>query len=131
MSRDELVVLVGEQAARIAAQDARLVAADGQIMAMARQVADLVEMNEALAAKVARLEHVLSRNSGNSSSAPSKDDGPGKTSPPEKAKRGDGGPRRKRGKQPGAAGANLAWTQTPDERTDRFPEEHCCIDESR
>ncbi|MCA1672585.1 MAG: IS66 family transposase, partial [Actinobacteria bacterium] len=29
------------------------------------------------------------------------------------------------GKQPGAAGANLAWTDTPDERTDRFPQGRC------
>jgi len=35
MSRDELVVLVGAQADRIAAQDARLVAAEGQITAVA------------------------------------------------------------------------------------------------
>lgn len=125
MPRDELVVLVGEQAVRIAAQDARLVAADGQIAAMARQVADLVEVNEALAAKVARLEHVLSRNSGNSSCPPSKDDGPGRTPPPEKVKRGEGGPKRKRGKQPGTPGANLAWMDTPDDHLDRFPEGRC------
>jgi hypothetical protein len=30
-----------------------------------------------------------------------------------------------RGKQPGAPGANLAWTQVPDEHTDRFPEGRC------
>jgi transposase len=124
MSRDELVVLVGEQAARIAAQDARLVAADGQISAMAGQIADLIEANEALAAKLARLEHLLSRNSGNSSSPPSRDDDPGRTPPQEKRHRG-GGPTRSKGKQPGAAGANLAWTDTPDERTDRFPQGRC------
>jgi hypothetical protein len=108
MSRDELVVLVGEQVDRIAAQDARLVAADGQIAVMARQIADLVEVNEALAAKVARLEHGLSRNSGNSSCPPSQDEGPGRTPPPEKVKRGDGGPTRKRGKQPGAPGVPVS-----------------------
>lgn len=89
---------------------------------MARQIADLVEVNEALAAKVARLEHVLSRNSGNSSSPPSRDDIPGKTPPPEKVKRGDGGPKRKKGKQPGAARANLAWTDVPDDHVDWFLE---------
>lgn len=124
MSRDELVVLVGEQADRIAAQDARLVAADGQISAMAGQMADLIEANEVLAAKLARLEYLLSRNSGNSSSPPSRDDDPGRTPPQDKRHRG-GGPRRSRGKQPGAAGANLAWTDTPDERTDRFPQGRC------
>jgi hypothetical protein len=70
---------------------------------MATQIAGLVEVNEALATKVARLEHVLSRNSSNSSCPASKNDGPGRTPPPEKVKRGDGGPKRKRGKQPGTA----------------------------
>ena len=125
MSRDELVAFVGEQAERIAVQDARLVAQDGQITAMARQIAELVEVNEALAAKVARLEHVLSRNSSNSSCPPSKDDGPGRTPPPEKVKRGDGAPTRQRGKQPGAPGANLAWRDVPDDHVDRFPEGRC------
>jgi transposase len=117
LSRDELIALVGAQAELIARQD-------GQITAMAGQMAELLEANEALAGKLARLEHLLSRNSGNSSAPPSKDDEPGKTAPPEK-KRRRGGPKRKRGKQPGAPGANLAWTDTPDERTDRFPEGAC------
>lgn len=30
--------------------------------------------------------------------------------------------KRSKGKQPGAAGVNLAWTDIPDERADRFPE---------
>ncbi len=118
MSRDELVVLVGELQGRVAA-------ADAQVMAMARQVSDLVEANEALAAKLARLEHLLSRNSGNSSSAPSKDDAPGKTPPPAKGTSGEGGPTRRKGKQPGASGVNLAWTEVPDDQVDRFPEGYC------
>jgi transposase len=117
LSRDELIALVGAQAERIARQD-------GQITAMATRIADLVEANEALAGKLARLEHLLTRNSGNSSSPPSKDADPGKTPPPEK-KRRRGGPARSKGKQPGAPGANLAWTDAPDERTDRFPEGRC------
>jgi len=117
LSRDELIALVGAQAERIARQD-------GQITAMAGQIAELLDANEALAGKLARLEHLLSRNSGNSSSPPSKDDEPGKTAPPEE-KRRRGGPKRKRGKQPGAPGANLAWSDAPDERTDRFPEGAC------
>jgi transposase len=117
LSRDELIALVGAQAERIARQD-------GQITAMAGQMAELLDANEALVGKLARLEHLLSRNSGNSSSPPSKDDEPGKTAPPEKKRRG-GGPKRKRGKQPGAPGANLAFTDTPDERADRFPEGAC------
>ena len=117
MSRDELIAVVGVQAERIVRQDA-------QIAAMAGQVADLMELSEVLAVKLARLEHLLSRNSSNSSSPPSKDDGPGAT-PLKEKKRGGGGPVRPRGKQPGAAGSNLAWADVPDDRLDRFPEGTC------
>jgi transposase len=111
MSRDELIVVVRRQA--------------GQILAQAGQIAELMEANEALGARLARLEHLLSRNSGNSSSPPSKDDDPGKPAPPEKKQRGRGGPKRSRGKQPGAPGSHLPWTDDPDERRDRFPEGRC------
>jgi len=97
LTRDELIVLVGEQA--------------GQISRQAEQLSELVEANEALAAKLARLEHLLSRNSQNSSSPPSRDDDPGKTSPPEKRTRGGGGPKRGKGKQPGAPGSHLPWLE--------------------
>jgi transposase len=117
MSRDELITLVVQWDAQVAARDA-------QITVMARQLSELMEANEVLAGKLARLEHLLSRNSKNSSSPLSKDGDPGRTPPREKRRR-DGGPRRSRGKQPGAAGANLAWTDTPDERSDRFPEGRC------
>jgi transposase len=117
MSRDELIALVAQRDAQVAVRDA-------QIAVMAGQLAELREANEVLAGKLARLEHLLSRNSKNSSSPPSKDDDPGKT-PPQVGKRRGSGPRRSPGKQPGAAGANLAWTDTPDERTDRFPEGRC------
>src|SRR4051794_23756872 len=90
MSRDELIVVVRRQA--------------GQITAQAVQIAELMEANEALAARLARLEHLLSRNSGNSSNPPSCDDEPGKPAPPEKRQRGRDGPKRARGKQPGAPG---------------------------
>jgi transposase len=132
MSRDELIVLVGEQAEqivardeRIAVQDARIAGQDGQITAMAGQVSELVEANEMLGDRLAKLEHVLSRNSGNSSSPPSKDDDLGRTPPPEKPKRHGDRPKRKRGKQPGAPGANLAWRDVPDAREDRFPRGRC------
>jgi transposase len=112
LSRDELIVVVWRQA--------------GQITAMAEQLSELMDANEALAGKLARLEHLLSRNSGNSSSAPSKDDDPGKPAPPEKNKRDQGGrPKRARGKQPGAPGSHLAWTDNPDDRRDRFPQGRC------
>jgi transposase len=102
MSRDELLVVVRAQA---------------------RQLAELQEANEALAAKLARLEHLLSRNSGNSSSPPSRDDDPGKPPAPQKTRRG--GPLRARGKQPGAPGSRLAWTDAPDKRRDRYPPGRC------
>ncbi len=111
MSRDELIVVMRRQA--------------GQISAQAAQIAELMEANEALAAKLGTLEHLLSRNSGNSSMPPSKDDDPGRPAPPEKKPRGRGGPKRARGKQPGAPGSHLAWTDDPDDRRDRFPEGRC------
>lgn len=72
--------------------------------------------------KVAKLEHLLSRNSGNSSMPPSGDDQPGKTPPKGK---GRATPRRARGKQRGAPGTNLSWSDAPDERNDRLPEGVC------
>jgi hypothetical protein len=110
ISRAELIALVRRQ--------------DGQITTLSTQVADLLGVNEKLAGELSRLEHLLSRNSGNSSIPPSKDDDPGRTSPPEKPKR-PAGPKRKRGKQPGAPGANLAWVQRPDDQLDRFPQGRC------
>ena len=102
MSRDELIVVVRRQAGQLAVQDR-------QIYEMAGQLAQLMEANEALAGKLARLEHLLSRNSGNSSNPPSRDDDPGKPTPPDR-QRGRGGPKRPRGKQRGAPGSHLAWT---------------------
>jgi transposase len=125
MSRDELIVLVGEQAERIAAQAERIAAQDGQITALATRLADMDEANEDLAGRLARVEHLLSRNSRNSSSPPSNDDDPGKPAPRERKRRGGGQPKREPGKQSGAPGSHLAWTDTPDERTDRFPQGRC------
>lgn len=110
LSRDELIVVVRRQA--------------GQITAQAVQISDLMEANEALVGRLAKLEHLLSRNSGNSSNPPSRDDDPGRPAPPDK-KRGRGGPKRARGKQPGTPGTHLAWTDDPDEQLDRFPEGRC------
>jgi transposase len=102
LSREDLIALVRAQSGRIA---------------------ELEEANSELAAKLARLEHLLSRNSGNSSMPPSRDDDPGRSAP--KPKRSGGGLKKPRGKQPGAPGANLAWRQVPDERIDRFPQGRC------
>lgn len=100
-SREELI-------SRLAARDLR--------------IAELEAVNAELVARLARVEHLLSRNSGNSSSPPSRDEDPGKPAPPQRKRRGSG---RSRGKQPGAPGTNLAWTQHPDRREDRFPS-GCC-----
>jgi transposase len=118
MSRDELITLVGAQAGRLAAQDVR-------IATMATQMAELLEANEALVGRLAKLEHLLSRNSKNSSSPPSKDDDPGKAPPEVVSKRGGDHPKRKRGKQPGAPGANLSWREVPDAHENQFPEGRC------
>ncbi len=117
MSRDELLVLAGEQAARLAGQD-------GQIAALVTQAAELMEANEQLAAKLARLEHLLSRNSGNSSLPPSMDDQPGRRPPEGRDRRRKGGGRSP-GKQPGAPGSHLAWSTSPDDTIPHFPGGAC------
>jgi hypothetical protein len=80
------------------------------------QVTDLSE-------RLAKLERAVSRNSGNSGMPPSADDLPGKTPPAPKPKRGGG--KRKQGKQPGAAGAHLAWSEDPDDTKPLFPQGEC------
>jgi transposase len=80
------------------------------------QVTDLSE-------RLARLERAVSRNSGNSGMPPSADDLPGKAPPVPKPKRGDG--KRRQGKQRGAPGAHLAWSDDPDETEPLFPEGAC------
>jgi hypothetical protein len=116
LSRGELIVLVGVQAERIAELVAGNESRDVRI-------GELVAANEVLTGRVAKLEHLLSRNSGNSSSPPSKDDEPGRTPP--KAKRRRGGLERSAGKQKGAPGSHLAWSDSPDEQVDRFPQGRC------
>jgi transposase len=118
LSRDELIAVVRHQAGQLASQDR-------QITVQSRQISELAEANDVLAGKLAKLEHLLSRNSGNSSNPPSRDNDPGKPAPPERTTRGRGGPKRSRGKQPGAPGSHLTWTDDPDQRRDRFPEGRC------
>lgn len=92
-----LIALVGAQVQRIAAQD-------GQITRMAGDLAALTEANEALAGKLARLEYLLSRNSGNSASPPSKDDQAGRIPPDGRGRRGGDGPKRSRPSSSGRRG---------------------------
>src|ERR1700729_440803 len=98
-----------------AACTARDVVIAAQEAAIAGQQAALEELQ----AKVERLERLLSRNSGNSSFPPSMDAQPGRKRPQPRPRRSDGS--RAPGKQPGAPGAHLAWSDCPDERVSCFP----------
>jgi transposase len=101
--------------ASCAARD-ELIAEQGQ--AIAELKADLV----ALAEEVRQLRRRLGRNSGNSSMPPAADDLPGRTPPAPKPKRGGG---RRPGKQPGAPGSHLAWSDDPDRAVPHFPDGVC------
>jgi len=81
--------------------------------------AKIAELQE----RLARLERLVSRNSGNSSMSPSADDLPGKKQPRPKPARGGG--KRRPGKQPGAPGMFLAWQQDPDKTENLFPAGAC------
>jgi transposase len=106
-------------AAALQAANARLRAENAELKGENAELkAQLAEQAE----KIARLERLISRNSGNSSMAPSTDDQPGKK-PPERKPRRRGG--RKPGKQPGAPGAYLAWNDRPDKTIPHFPQGTC------
>ncbi|MEV6674499.1 IS66 family transposase [Streptomyces sp. NPDC051162] len=111
LSREELVALARRQ--------------DAQITVMAAQLAALMEKFEQQEAELTRLRHLVSRNSGNSSMPPSKDDDPGRT-PPRKQRRAKPSGRGK-GKQPGAPGTALRWRGEDelDHHEQRFPEGPC------
>jgi transposase len=109
MTRDELIAHARRQ--------------DAQITALATQLADVTERFEQAAEKLAKLEHLISRNSSNSGFPSSRDGGPGGTLPPRKQRRAKPGGRKK-GKQQGDPGTALAWSDAPD-RVDRFPEGPC------
>ena len=93
--------------------------------AQAEQITMLRAANAELAARLERLERLVSRNSGNSSMPPSKDGEPGKTAPDATGENRGGQRARKRGRQPGAPGTSLAWSEDPDDRVDRFPAGRC------
>jgi len=103
-------------------QEARLTDLTSAHEQLASAHEDLKRRYDELAAKMAKLEHLLSRNSGNSSMPPSSDDQPGKTPPRGK---GRATPKRAKGKQKGAPGANLSWSDAPDDERNRFPEGAC------
>jgi transposase len=90
---------------------------DAVIVAQAAAIAELQ-------ARVERMERLVSCNSGNSSFPPSMDAQPGRARPkPKPRRRPDGS--RGQGKQPGAPGSHLAWSASPDERADCFPQGRC------
>ncbi|MFD0503615.1 DUF6444 domain-containing protein [Streptomyces chiangmaiensis] len=103
LSREELIVLAQRQ--------------DAQITLLATQLAELMEKFEQQAAELARLQHLLSRNSGNSSMPPSKDDGPGRATPRKERRAKPSG--RAKGKQPGASGTALRWREGTNSTTAR------------
>jgi hypothetical protein len=105
-----------------AARDAVIAVQARVIEVLAAENARLAGQVTGLAARVERLERLISRNSGNSSMPPSADDLPGRTPPQRKPA---GGGKRNPGKQPGAPGAHLAWAENPDERADHFPAGAC------
>jgi transposase len=82
--------------------------------------------NAELRERVARLERLISRNSGNSGWPSSVDDQPGKPQPKDKpARAGKGAARRKPGKQPGGGGMYLAWSDDVDDTFEHFPQGVC------
>jgi hypothetical protein len=87
---------------------------------IAEQAEAIAELRE----KVARLERVVTRNSGNSSMPPSSDDLPGRKPPRRRERRAAERAARKRGKQPGAPGRALAWA-VPDDVRDHYPSGAC------
>ena len=107
-----MVAALQEANARLREQNAELHAENAGLKAQ------LAEQ----AGKIARLERLISRNSGNSSMPPSADDQPGKKPPGPGPHRGGG---RRPGKQPGAPGACLAWNDHPDARIPHFPDGAC------
>jgi hypothetical protein len=118
MSRDELIALTRYQAEVISRQNA-------QITVLATQLTELMEKFEQQAAELARLQHLLSRNSSNSSMPHSKDDDPGRTLPRKERRAKPSG--RAKGKQPGAPGTALRWREEDelDGHQDRYPEGAC------
>jgi len=116
----------GDDVAALRVENGRLREANGRLRMLLQdkdtQIAELKAWNAELEERVARLERLISRNSGNSSMPPSTDDLPGKKPPERKPRRGGG---RKPGKQPGSPGAYLAWNGRPDTTVDVFPQGAC------
>jgi transposase len=122
LSHEALLEHALQQEVRLAGQDARLAELTAAHEALTAEHEQLKGRYDELTVKLARLEHLLSRNSGNSSMPSSTDDQPGKTPPKRKDR---GGQKRAKDKQKGAPGANLSWSEAPEAQRDRFPEGTC------
>jgi hypothetical protein len=109
-------MLAGVQGVLIEVLEARNALAEGENAALRERLAELED-------RLTALERVISRNSGNSSMPPSGDDLPGRKPPEPRKARKDG--KRRPGKQPGAPGAHLAWSDDPDDTLPVFPQGAC------
>ena len=87
---------------------------------VAAQQAEIAELRE----RIARLERMISRDSGNSSMPPSSDDALPGRKPSRQQRRSAGRTARKRGKQPGAPGSAMCWAE-PDQVVDHYPQGAC------
>jgi transposase len=99
-------------------------ARDAVIAAQQAAISEQQAAISELQARVERLERLVSRNSGNSSFPPSMDAQPGRKRPA-RAKRKPADGTRGPGKQPGAPGSHLAWSDDPDERVAVLPQGRC------
>lgn len=111
-SLEELVALVASQAGVI--EELRI-----EVAGLRAENVSLREENQRLRAENEQLKRRLSRNSGNSSMPSSTDDLPGKMPPKPRGKAGGG---RSRGKQRGAPGSALAWSDRLDDVQPLVPE---------
>lgn len=106
---DDYAVLAGVQGVLIELMEERNASLEAQV--------------GVLEERLAKLERALSRNSGNSGMPPSADDLPGRKAPDPKPARGSG--KKRPGKQKGAPGAHLAWSEDPDDVLPLFPQGQC------
>jgi transposase len=118
---------VPDDAAGLRAQNEQLRGRNEQLRGRVERLEMLLADKDAkiadLEARIAQLERLVSRNSGNSSMPPSADDLPGRTAPAPEPERGGG--KKRQGKQRGAPGAHLAWSENPDKRAGLFPQGAC------
>jgi hypothetical protein len=112
-ARDALIALQGQLVTALMAQNSLL----------AGRVAQVEAANADLSERLERLERAVSRNSGNSSMPPSADDLPGRAPPRQRP--GRAGKKRDQGKQPGAPGSHLAWSEDPRHTMPLFPQGAC------